>query len=258
MIACFWCRLLIPDAQAADVTSIPSTYGILLNIANDLQDKCNNVSINPAVLAALKKGLEEYKGPDRELDYLLGQRMGQMAGKTIVPDTKGLCNASDIEGIAGTSSGLFNVIGAPLVRGAKVDLALPDIKIPVVNRDLLPCPNIASDADRLACYDKAIPPKVHVTQNEKMNMIDLLADIKQLTGKKVETTGVLLMMGQMAILYPERGSAAGLFIEVDKVSRSERKAILAGCTGGCDVSVKGSVSDLLIGMGIVATSVILN
>ena len=137
----------------------------------------------------------------------------------------------------------FVLVGIALISHANAD-----------DSQMLACKSIADSTLRLKCFDETTKTTRPPAQGNKLNMIDILTDVKELRGKPVQTEGMLLMMGQMAILYAERGSTTALFVNIDGLTRDERRSLLAGCNGGCNVEIAGKVGEVMMNPGIIATS----
>ncbi|UWU12801.1 hypothetical protein N2599_11500 [Rhizobium sullae] len=88
-----------------------------------------------------------------------------------------------------------------------------------------------------------------------MSLTDVKLDAKQMQGKKVEVSGVLITMGDMAMLGDSPFSTNRLFVDNKKLSREERKYILENCEGGCSITVRGKVGSVMLNDGIIADAI---
>ncbi len=116
------------------------------------------------------------------------------------------------------------------------------------------CMATQDDHKRLACYDKlgadmaaaaeggAVPPRARAAKYQKVDLLDLKVDMKQLSGKKVAVEGVVLMLGEMMYLGTEPGDASSVSVNVEKLPREDRKRLRKDCADACGrVQVNGTV-----------------
>ncbi|MBX5164822.1 MULTISPECIES: hypothetical protein [Rhizobium] len=101
----------------------------------------------------------------------------------------------------------------------------------------------------------AKPADVKPGGYEAMSLTDVKLDAKQMQGKKVEVSGVLITMGDMAMLGDSAFSSNKLFVDNKKLSREERKYILENCEGGCSITVRGKVGSVMLNDGIIADAI---
>lgn len=87
---------------------------------------------------------------------------------------------------------------------------------------------------------------------EVISMTDLKLDIAQMKGKRVQVTGRLQTMGEMAMISSERFDTNPIFIEYKDLPREQRKQILETCSSGCEVTAKAKVATVLFNNGLVA------
>lgn len=120
--------------------------------------------------------------------------------------------------------------------------------------DSASCASIANDQERLACFD-ASAKAAAAPASDQMSVSDILADFKSLHGKRVQASGLLLTMGQTAILYAERGSMTAVFVNVDKLPGDERRRMYKECGSGCDADVIGKVTTVMMNPGLNAESI---
>jgi hypothetical protein len=90
-----------------------------------------------------------------------------------------------------------------------------------------------------------------------ISLNDLKLDIAQMTGKPVSVRGNLSIVGDLAMLGTEGELFDSTPVNVDlkKLPREQRKAILEDCSKGCTANITGKVGKLVFGLGIVAQSV---
>lgn len=88
-----------------------------------------------------------------------------------------------------------------------------------------------------------------------ISLTDLRLDAKQMQGKKVEVTGVVTIMGEIAMIGDSLFSSNKLFVESKKLSRENRKYLLENCDGGCTITVRGKVGTVMLNDGIIADDI---
>ena len=84
----------------------------------------------------------------------------------------------------------------------------------------------------------------------KMKVSDVFLDFKSLIGKKIHVPGFLITIGDLQMLYDNRGDLNALTIDSGDLSRDDRKYILEKCTQGCRLEFIGIVEDSLMGKGL--------
>jgi len=80
-------------------------------------------------------------------------------------------------------------------------------------------------------------------KSETLQVSDILLDIQTLKGKSVEVKGFYLNVGQMAFLYEKAGSLNFISVETKNADRETRKYLLKSCSTGCEIKVKGILSE---------------
>lgn len=88
-----------------------------------------------------------------------------------------------------------------------------------------------------------------------ISLTDLKLDKATLIGKKVEVAGFLQTMGDISMISDGLFDMNKLFVETEKLSRENRKFLLENCSSGCQVTVRGTVSSVMMNEGIVADSI---
>lgn len=89
----------------------------------------------------------------------------------------------------------------------------------------------------------------------KMKVSDVFLDFKSLIGKKIHVPGFLITIGDLQMLYDNRGDLNALTIDSGDLSRDDRKYILEKCTQGCRLEFIGIVEESM-GKGLKAEKLI--
>lgn len=97
------------------------------------------------------------------------------------------------------------------------------------------------------CESATHPEKIqsvkHVEENPsdseypRVSFADLFVDFDDYIDKKVIVGGYLFVAGDNALLYQGRGEASSLVVEVETLSKEERKFLLSDCSSGCDANL---------------------
>lgn len=88
-----------------------------------------------------------------------------------------------------------------------------------------------------------------------MTFTDLNVDSSALSGQRVEATGVLQQIGQIVMLKESLFSMNGVFVEIEALSRNERRRIYQMCAEGCTATVQGRSATVMMNPGINAERV---
>jgi hypothetical protein len=89
-----------------------------------------------------------------------------------------------------------------------------------------------------------------------MSLDDFQLDRDTLKGAKVQLSGLLRQVGELAMLSKGLVDANPVFIEIKNLPREERKAILDRCgMAGCEVVARGHVDKVFTGIGLVLENV---
>lgn len=88
-----------------------------------------------------------------------------------------------------------------------------------------------------------------------VSVTDLRLDAESLGGKRVEISGVLQMMGDLAMLGEERFSMNKIFVETKNLPRNDRKFIIQNCESGCQVTIRGKAGNVMMNVGLVAEEI---
>jgi len=121
------------------------------------------------------------------------------------------------------------------------------------------CAITKDDKQRLACFDKITAGMVAEYQAKnktpadeylRMQLIDLKTDIKGLHGRKISTSGLVQIMGEMAMLKSDPLDMTPLMINTQNLPREDRKRLLGGCLVGCPVDIAGRVASGPLGQEI--------
>ncbi|TBY57036.1 hypothetical protein E0H59_05430 [Rhizobium leguminosarum bv. viciae] len=103
----------------------------------------------------------------------------------------------------------------------------------------------------------ALPAKATNTGDyTPISLTDLKLDAKQMQGKKVEVTGVVMIMGDIAMIGESLFSSNKLFVESKKLSRGNRKYLLENCDAGCSITIRGKVATVMLNDGIIADDIV--
>jgi hypothetical protein len=125
--------------------------------------------------------------------------------------------------------------------------------------ELQKCAGIKDDLHRLSCFDVLVPTAVtgeeNVPTGVPMSVVDYMTDYKALQGTTVSVNGFGLVMGEMTLLYQEQGQFTALTVEISKLSREDRRSLLAGCGAGCDITITGKATEYFGNAALSATTV---
>lgn len=99
---------------------------------------------------------------------------------------------------------------------------------------------------------KAETPSVASNSYSKISLSDLMLDIDILDGQKIEVSGILAVMDDMAMLSPTEESLSNIGVDTKGLPRQTRKYLIERCGVGCRVTIRGTVGDVDFSKGIVA------
>lgn len=99
---------------------------------------------------------------------------------------------------------------------------------------------------------KAETPSVASNSYSKISLSDLMLDIDILDGQKIEVSGILAVMDDMAMLSPTEESLSTIGVDTKGLPRQTRKYLIERCGVGCRVTIRGTVGDVDFSKGIVA------
>lgn len=91
---------------------------------------------------------------------------------------------------------------------------------------------------------------------ESMSLVDLRLDFDKLKGRKIEVKGTLQVMGEIAMIGAELFDGNKMFVEVKNLPRASRKYILENCDSGCEVTIRGRASSVMLNPGIIAEEIV--
>lgn len=91
--------------------------------------------------------------------------------------------------------------------------------------------------------------------DDEIDLIDLKLDIGKMSGKSITVRGTITVMGPMAMLGDGGFDSTPIPVEIGKLSREDRKALLENCEMQCTLTLKGKVGSVMMQSGIIANSV---
>lgn len=128
------------------------------------------------------------------------------------------------------------------------------------------CATTKDDRQRLACYDRIrdqiveqYKSNAQQSQYSRINLADLKTDLRQLLGRKVETSGKIQVMGglEMIMLKTDELDMAPVMMQADGLPRDDRKKLLNSCQVVlCKASVSGTIRKGSMGNQLVAEKVL--
>lgn len=135
-----------------------------------------------------------------------------------------------------------------------------------MSNDFAKCAVTKDDRQRLACYDGIRDRIMQQYKNDQTTkakyppiaLADLKADIRGMSGKKVETVGKVQVMGglEMVMLKTDEFDMAPVFVSAESLPRDDRKKMLNGCQMAlCKARVRGTVKRSPMGDQIVAEEI---
>lgn len=98
--------------------------------------------------------------------------------------------------------------------------------------------------------------KPSVPVYESISLVDLRLDFDKLKGRKIEVKGTLQTLGEISMIGAELFDSNKMFVEVKGLPRTSRKYILENCDSGCEITIRGKVSIVMLNPGIVAEEII--
>ena len=126
---------------------------------------------------------------------------------------------------------------------------------PAMGQDLSKCGMIEKPLARLDCYDALAKPGVP-SPYRSMSLDDFQLDRDTLIGTKLQLSGLLRQMGELAMLSKGLVDLSPVFIEIKNLPREQRKAILDRCgVTGCEVVARRHVDKVFTGIGLVLEDV---
>ena len=81
-------------------------------------------------------------------------------------------------------------------------------------------------------------------KSETLEVSDIILDIKILKGKSVKVKGFYMSVGNSGFMYEELGSMNFLSVESKNADRNTRKYLLKECDSGCNITIKGTLSEV--------------
>lgn len=124
--------------------------------------------------------------------------------------------------------------------------------------DIIKCKGITDHAVRLDCYDSAVDASsenVEAHNSGAISWKDFRLDYQSLKGEVITTSGLLLLFGDGGMLYDVDMGITAFFVEIKRLPRDQRRAILERCSSPCAVDITGRAADVLMNPGIIATNV---
>ena len=80
-------------------------------------------------------------------------------------------------------------------------------------------------------------------KSETLQVSDVLLDIQTLKGKNVVVKGFFINVGTLGFIYEEPGSLIFISVETKNADRDTRKYLLKECSSGCNIKLKGTLSE---------------
>ena len=80
-------------------------------------------------------------------------------------------------------------------------------------------------------------------KSETLQVSDVLLDIQTLKGKNVVVKGFFMNVGTLGFIYEELGSLIFISVETKNADRDTRKYLLKECSSGCNIKLKGTLSE---------------
>jgi hypothetical protein len=90
------------------------------------------------------------------------------------------------------------------------------------------------------------------TDYRSLSITDLKLDIASMGGQRVAVRAKLMLMGGMAMLTDPRQpfDTNPVFADTESLPRDDRQYILTRCSTGCEVTVRGVVSEVMLQPGV--------
>ena len=118
---------------------------------------------------------------------------------------------------------------------------------------------------RLACYDRENgrkpdqpAPEAASSDFRPIGLTDLKTDIAEMRGQKIEVEGRVTLFGGMVMLTAPSGmDTSPVLVEIQEVSREQRRAIIDQCRRPCQATVRGAVGAVMMQPGIIAKAIVL-
>lgn len=89
---------------------------------------------------------------------------------------------------------------------------------------------------------------------DEIGLTDLKLDIGKMRNRRVVVQGTISIIGDMAMLGNGGFDMTPVPIQLEKLPRDQRKALLEDCTTQCQVTVTGKVGQVLFQDGVIAES----
>ena len=80
-------------------------------------------------------------------------------------------------------------------------------------------------------------------KSETLQVSDVILDIQTLKGKNVVVKGFFMNVGTLGLIYEELGSPTFILVEPKNADRDTRKYLLKECSSGCNIKLKGTLSE---------------
>jgi hypothetical protein len=118
------------------------------------------------------------------------------------------------------------------------------------------CRAVSDATVRLRCYDALVPKNISAPASGKyanISLTDLKLDRANMRGQKIETSGILQVMGDMVLLKGDAMDMSPIFVDITRVSREVRQLAL-DFKMGCRETDSGVERPVLMQPGIIAES----
>ncbi len=100
------------------------------------------------------------------------------------------------------------------------------------------------------------PLKDDAIQYKKVKLVDLKQDVHAFKGQQISTEAFAIVYDFMLILKEDKMDPSSLEVNINKLSREERKKLREGCIEGCNATIYGRIGDVIQGdEGIIADKV---
>ncbi len=106
--------------------------------------------------------------------------------------------------------------------------------------------------ERLSATTRPTPTPQAATQFRPIGITDLKLDIASLDGQAISVRAKITLMGGMAMLTDPRQSfdTNPVFADTESLPREDRQYILTRCNLGCEVTVRGIVTEVMMQPGV--------
>lgn len=107
------------------------------------------------------------------------------------------------------------------------------------------CMSVKDNDERLKCYDNAATQS-GMDVADRVDLIDLIVDMKKLKGRKVVVSGTAFMFMGTLMLSKSGSASEMVHVSTKRLSRTDQKAIVENCgSRHCNVTVSGIVGDIV-------------